>query len=769
MSQTILESVISTLKGYLDFHDKIAEYSIEGWPTFAQSIRIKSLLENKRVLIADGTGVNGKTFTSAALKFYLDRTEKKRHPTLVISPNSGLLEAWSPDNISYYAGKVDAPKQKVLPILSYEDLDLPVDDVDFAVINWEKLSIGENDRKWSRLEGLINRMDPDYFIFDEFHNAKTAGSSRGKTVQRLVKFTEGKYVALLSATPIPNRYRDLSMVFHMLDPKKYSDPLMFSGVVPEIIQELFSRQVWFRLTTKDLKEQLGLKDLNEGVEHYELSREEADTYFKIWTDCVSLGQGFSELRKALFDYRKSSYYGGKGRRLPSKLLALEGLVDKYSSKGKVIVKTNLVTGVIESMEELLSKKHNVLIVTGSTPREERTDIFKLFRSSDVYDTLILSSVGEESVDLTTGETPCTIIASEPEITPREHDQTVGRVYRRGQKGQVTHITLVAKSDYLNRRMNHFVDKLRKAYDIKIPRRFVARTIEEDMYAMRLGKEAVVEKIMSGRNVSLEEISLHDVSDEGVLTHCRGILPPSSLNSMGPFQWATLVQANWRSAGEEKFKLLTQTKGWKTWTKMYEKGWEGSASYATLEWVGRIIDDIENENGYSPLVIDEGSGAAYLSRATGRSAVCLDIDQHFLDLGKDACSRMNIPNTYVKAKATDTGLADRIADVVVNSYMLFYLTKDEIERCAEETNRILKKGGSWIVALPYTVEKDSVSNFSTNLSRYGFKERRRISPCDSREERMRNGCYIMVYEKLSEASLLEPIPLALYTEKTRFVA
>ena len=84
----LLNRVAGTLDGYLQFHEAISENSEPGWPTWSQSIRIKALLDNRRILVADDTGVNGKTFTAVASKFSLDKKTDRKNPALVISPNS---------------------------------------------------------------------------------------------------------------------------------------------------------------------------------------------------------------------------------------------------------------------------------------------------------------------------------------------------------------------------------------------------------------------------------------------------------------------------------------------------------------------------------------------------------------------------------------------------------------------------------------------------------------------------------------------------------
>src|SRR3990167_7499628 len=144
LRQRVLAGVRKTLESYLEFHEEVSANSAAGWPTFSQSIRIKALLDNKRILVADDTGVNGKTFTTAASKFALDKTGSK-HPALIVAPNSGMLNAWAPSEINRYAGYVGASEQNVVTVSEFKDFEKVDRDTDFAVVNWEKLSLGEKD------------------------------------------------------------------------------------------------------------------------------------------------------------------------------------------------------------------------------------------------------------------------------------------------------------------------------------------------------------------------------------------------------------------------------------------------------------------------------------------------------------------------------------------------------------------------------------------------------------------------------------------------
>lgn len=770
----LLQRVASTLEDYISFHEDISRDAREGWPTFSQSIRIKALLDNQRILVADDTGVNGKTFTATASKFALDKETGKKNPAVVIAPNCGMLNAWAEDEINRYAEYMNAPQQNVVTVEEYNDLRQVQKGTDFAVINWEKLSIEEDDKlgRWRLIDEALKRMNPELYILDECHNAKGSSSLRAKSMRRITEQTKGKHLMLLSATPIPNRYRDLGMIFHMLDPAKYSTPTMFSHVAPEVMKELLDRQVWFRLTRQDLKEELGLPDFKEFEIPVNLREDEAEAYFKGWADCVSLGEGLTELRKTLYDPRLSKYGAGITRGSSILEKAAE-LTDELTAKGeKIIIKTNYVTDVLDTVVDAVNHKRAVIAVHGAVPQSERKIAYWQFKNNPDMKVLVVSQVAEESLDLTTGDTPVSLLALEPEMTPREFTQFSGRVYRRGQRAPVKHFTFVPQSQFLNEMMIGYLGELAEEYGIKVPKKFKPRTIHADMLAMRKAKNAIVEKVYGGDRITKNEESVYDAAEiDRAVSHLEGLVSPSTFRSMKPFELSAVIQTRWRNLGEEQFDRLVHSRGWKKWRTLYEDGWKGGASEATNKLIGKIVDEEAKKGKYQPVVVSVGDGRAYFSRATGRPAIGVDLDEQWLKQGKKDCERKKIEYDFRVAPATDTTLPDKSTDVVVNAYTIFYLGQDdkrnEVEDAVIETNRIMRKGGKFVVALPYSIDDEAVSRFGENLGDYGFAQRSYLSPKQTKCNNMKNGCHILAYEKKKDVKARKGKDLSFYANRRRF--
>lgn len=767
----LLSDLVQTLESYFPFHKEITSDSQDGWPSWSQSIRIKSLLDNKRILVADDTGVNGKTFTAVASKFALDKKNGEKNSTLVIAPNSGLLNAWSSSEINRYADIMNARKQNVVTVQSYEDLDKIDEDTDFGIINWEKLSVKEDNFRWQSLEEMIKRLNPKFTVLDECHSAKGSNSLRGKSMRRITGRINGSYLMLLSATPIPNKYRDLGMVFHMLDPAKYPSPELFTNCAPDVMKELLERQVWFRLTRYDLKEELKLPEFSEKEINVGLTNEESEIYFKAWADCVTLGEGLTELRKILYNPALSRY-GARFKGRSSKLEKLAELTDELVKKGdKVIIKTNYVNGIIDDLAEAVG--HNALVVTGSTEREDRNPFFWQFKHNPKRPVLIVSSVGEESIDLTTDEIPLNLITYEPELSPREFNQFSGRGYRRNQKAPVTHYTLVTQSSFLDNLMIEYLKSLSEKYDFKIPKKFKPRTIDVDMLAMRKAKEIIVNKVYGAENITKKEENVYDVEEvDRAVTHLEGLVKSSSFKSLEPFQLSTIVQTRWRNLGEEQFESLVKSRGWKKWRNWYEEGWEGSASYVTNCIIGKLVDDLEEKLGHSPVTVSVGDGRAYFSRATGRNSIGIDLDRKWLEQGKKECDKKKIPYEFKTASATNTGIADNSVEALVNAYTIFYLGQDEerneIEKCILESNRIIKKGGRFIVALPYTIDDSAIKRWNENIPSYGFVLDKYLTPDQTKNSMMKKGAHILCYEKVKDVKSEKRKDLSFYCNREVFV-
>jgi SAM-dependent methyltransferase len=319
----------------------------------------------------------------------------------------------------------------------------------------------------------------------------------------------------------------------------------------------------------------------------------------------------------------------------------------------------------------------------------------------------------------------------------------------------------------------YLKSLSEKYGFNIPKKFKPRTIDVDMLAIRKAKESIVNKVYGAEAISKREEKIYDAQEvDRAVTHLEGLVKPSTFKSLEPFQLSTIVQTRWRNLGEEQFESLVRSRGWKKWRNWYEDGWKGSASYVTNAIIGKLVDGLEEKLEREPVVVSVGDGRAYFSRATGRAAIGIDLDQKWLEQGKRDCDKKKIPYSFIQASATETTLPDNSVDAVVNAYTIFYLGQDdernEVEQAVLETNRIQRKKGRFIVALPYSVDDRAIERWNEFMPAYGYKSINYLSPDETKQEGMKNGCHILQYEKIRNVKKSQGKDFSFYSNREVFV-
>jgi SAM-dependent methyltransferase len=248
--------------------------------------------------------------------------------------------------------------------------------------------------------------------------------------------------------------------------------------------------------------------------------------------------------------------------------------------------------------------------------------------------------------------------------------------------------------------------------------------------------------------------------------------PSVFKDMQPFELSSLIQTRWRNLGEDQFESLVKSKGWKKWRNLYEDGWDGSASQATNVVLGKLVDKVQEDLGYEPVVVSVGDGRAYFSRAANRPSIGVDIDKKWLEQGKRDCEKKKIPYEFVHASATDTTLPDNLADVVVNAYSIFYLGQDEqrneVESAIVESNRILKDDGRLMLALPCSIDDKVINRWNENMPEYGFTPNLYLGPNQTKNNGMKNGVHILGYQKTEDVRESLGKDLSFYLNREVFV-
>jgi SNF2 family DNA or RNA helicase len=173
----------------------------------------------------------GKTFTVAnAMQYFSRCTDLKK--TLVLAP-SGIMEStWIRDvykhtDLEGYAATQKSNKQRLIS-LDRGNITMPMDNgrykefsgtPDYFVLNHDSIS------NEGVLEYILNVMQPDNLVIDEYHLFKTPNANRTKAALKLSKYIHeiknGSVIAM-SGTPVARDLRDTYAPSCMIDKKIFN-------------------------------------------------------------------------------------------------------------------------------------------------------------------------------------------------------------------------------------------------------------------------------------------------------------------------------------------------------------------------------------------------------------------------------------------------------------------------------------------------------------------------------------------------------------------
>ena len=255
----------------------------------------------------------------------------------------------------------------------------------------------------------LTKIGFDYVIADEVHNAKNPLSRCSNALIDIAKRAE--YLALLTATPIPNTLKDLGVAAHMLDSQRYKDIHEFNydhQNIPKLLHTFFN-QYAVRTTIDDIESLRKLipklKTIEEPIslEDNEVQRE---LYRSIAKADLNVMDKLILMRKALLDpyllsdefakqhgekYKKKTKQGKEVWRIrelikkiiPVKIRAklntadsekykrLDQIIEKHCKKGEkvVVFSSHLTTGVIDRLTERY-EKYGVTGIDGNIKNDD---------------------------------------------------------------------------------------------------------------------------------------------------------------------------------------------------------------------------------------------------------------------------------------------------------------------------------------------------------------------------------------------------------------
>lgn len=438
------------------FVDNLKEW--REFPDFLQKLNAAEVKKKKRFLIADGMGM-GKSL-SALLSIEHIWAEAK--PCLITTPSNviqtwkGYLSEYDPKSKTGYFKHSKRPRIKIISSTKeLKDTD-DLKNYDYVLVSHESLTAVD-----VSLDGGLRKS----MIVDEVHKLKNISS--GKRALALLEIAawinqNDGYICLLSGTPIPNKLKDIAVLFMLLYPNEYiwKDPK--TNTVEFLVKPKDLENSILQWTTNILRSKLlsvmQMKKLTEHVEmppfteeevKLDLSEKESEYYAAILDDDqLTAAEKIPLLRKFLLN---PQLLGIDDVEVSTKAKRIGDDSNKLFEKKKRIVYfvNGPISGVIRPNEESWITKDKTLIaqmglkediqirvIEWDTSPSDRTKIQSDFNNEDSDDKIALfvsGSIADVGIDLTWGEH---IIHINEPWTQADKDQQDARVYRYGQKKQL---------------------------------------------------------------------------------------------------------------------------------------------------------------------------------------------------------------------------------------------------------------------------------------------------------------------------------------------
>lgn len=716
-------------------------------PWYHQLRRLRTILAAPRVLLADETGL-GKTAVVVLAKLFeeldpeiraqllegtngasADGLAVKAGPrriAIIFSTTGGMRDPWNEEEVNSYVPRVFA-RQHVLHLERIRDsarirsVRGAAPDTDFVVVNYEKLLFPEVVRA---LAALIASGAVSLIALDECHqlrnpkaqrflptDTRTLSSGFLAILRAMRTAPAMPKLLLLSATPIANTSADLGVLIHLLDPSMRIDAVRATRNL-RVLRDLFWQGSTFRLDKQMAKELLGLPELiDEGPTWVPLTDAEADAYTGTWERLIGGGK-LRSLAAALFE---------------PKIRFLERRVPRWRAEGaQVVIFSAFKTGVTRELAERLGG----VWIDGEIPVAVRDARIRAFREGRTPILIATTKTSAESISLVTGDRPCVVVRFEPFFTPYEWVQTVGRVWRPGQRGWVRVVTLGVRGENLSKRVEAACPRVEERYLLRRRRTWQPTSYDEDALAICEQKRHAADQLYAGHAVTKLMARLLTADSEDQLRNAM-----RSITFDSPSHRACFLARCWIGRGLDYFtKLVAMPKFARQYAVDYNAHWKYTASAHTGTLIRQVVEEYEQQAGAFTRIVDQGAGPGCSARSLHRSMTAVDLSAAMLRLAQKEIRQLNrrencsIELTTIVKPIQACGLPDRSADLAIAAYVLQYArqsrdstgaTDREIEQIVLETNRILRRGGLWVIALPYNIKHAMIERFERTVGRYGF--------------------------------------------------
>ncbi|MBI3623550.1 methyltransferase domain-containing protein [Candidatus Pacearchaeota archaeon] len=651
------------------------------------------LYTEERFLLADEMGM----FKTAQAIFANSkfREKKRRLRTLIVTPTS-VREHWARELQKWAHPRGDV---NIIYSQNLNEGRNRIKDFNWTITSYPLMSRAEN--------GLLVKLRNSGFhhvIADEVHNAKNPDALRTRALKSLID--QADYVSLLSGTPIPNTMSDLYVLMSMLDPQQYPfDPEKDSSDVdnfriarqsfiqlyverPQAVKELLHRKMLRRMA----KDYLG--DHIPEVENHRfevpLTGRHLEAYQRVIEQETNVGRKIMDLAKVSLDPYliddSLPRLREDGSDISDKYSALDDIVEREMSKkdGKVLVFTNLKTGIVDYLTEKY-QEYGAIKVTGdiSTFGGEREALRQQFQRDPKTRVLIATTTMNEGVDLTAATA---VVDLTIPLTPAERGQRHKRSHRPGE----------IKKDKV---------------DIYTPFTTIPgkqASLDQALLEMIDGKERIVDYLLKGMQISLEELMTYD-NAEKVPRIVRAITSPSK----AVFNY----YLRWRGVGSESARRrMDRSPEMAKYIAELYPGFSMAKNAADI--YVPIIKGIEKDLGRSlEGKLDIAGGPGMLGYFLKEPTVAFDINPDMVAEGK----KLYPENKLFVGSMNSLPLKDNSSELAVCS-LAFQMSEPKKERSQtlQEMSRVLKDSGYAIITIPchYMNEGDE-KKFQETVNSYGL--------------------------------------------------
>ncbi|MBI4018973.1 MAG: hypothetical protein HY364_01840 [Candidatus Aenigmarchaeota archaeon] len=651
-------------------------------PNIQQEYGSFKIYDEGRILIADGGGF-GKTQQAIGAIRLIEIGTGRMPKTLAVVPNSGL-EYWKSQLGTNY------PRLRTTLLNDYgtRSLDRVVLDSDAIIVNHDVFGVKTTRDKVTQ---ALENFKPDYVIVDEEHHTGDPKTHR-YNMRRLTD--RAKYLALLTATPVPDGMSDMFNLISMLEPENYPTPWHVARAYqknPLVLGSVLNRKMLRR----------GDVELPEiSTCFVEMNPDHAAVYAAVLAyEDISPTEKLDQLRKASLDPSlvepdmiTDPVLREKLNDIESsKYLELDRLVGNAIANGEkcVVFSSRFVNGVTRKLEERY-KKHKALRIDGSVPtgrmgkESEREIVRHLFENSPEHCVLI-------SNPHTMGESLPLVAASQEFLLDLPYSygplyQMTKRIDRRGQEKPVRITQLV-----VNYPMH--------------PR----GSIDAGINHLVSDKKRIIDIAMRGGRVKLEDGKL--VSDSPVHTK-RPILDVIYTPAQHVRRILT-VMAGRSAESNERLIYANDGRTASDFADYYMHNWPMSYSGKTAQVYKRIIEGLQGSGEKISRILDAPSGPAILSMAMGIPTVSLDIN--IANFEKAKIMGAHPDNEYHKGYLHALPFTNDEFDLVLCSLGLNHTELErtdmtgriirEREMSIKEQNRVSRKRAFNIQALPAYLDLD----------------------------------------------------------------